>query len=190
MNQWVISDTHFGHRNIIDYCHRPFSSVGQMDETMITRWQERVKPDDIVYHIGDFGLTQGDAVTKILPRLPGHKYLILGNHDKSAERMMEFGFDLAVESMVIRAFGRLLYLCHRPQKFLPTYHGNGAPAEQIDYVLHGHIHNSTPSERAKYTNKGELVDIPSFNINMSVELWNYEPVTVTSVIKKKRTGVI
>ena len=150
-----------------------------MDRTMIDRWRERVKPDDIVYHLGDFSITKADFPTRILAELPGKKILVLGNHDKSAARMMEFGFDFACESMTIVEQNTRLFLVHRPQRQIPP---------DTAYVLHGHIHNSTPEERAKHTAKGEIVIIPQFNINMCVEMWNYEPVTIRHILSKVRRG--
>ena len=54
MKFWYSSDSHFHHRRIIEYCSRPFPSVEEMNQVMIERWNEVVKPDDIVYHCGDF----------------------------------------------------------------------------------------------------------------------------------------
>jgi len=51
---FLISDTHFGHEKIIQYANRPFESLGAMDETMIERWNERVREHDKVIHLGDF----------------------------------------------------------------------------------------------------------------------------------------
>jgi len=51
---WFTSDTHFGHFNIIEYCNRPFKTVDEMNSKLIRFWNERVKPDDIVYFLGDF----------------------------------------------------------------------------------------------------------------------------------------
>lgn len=184
MTPWVTADSHFGHEKIIEYCSRPYKCAGQMDEDLIRRWNNRVKPDDLVYHLGDVGYAKGTQEIKtedtylgrMIARLNGKKILILGNHDKSAARMMEFGFDFACEEMVITAVQRRLRLVHRPQLVA----GPG-----IDYVLHGHIHNSTPEERAKHVHKGEIVSIPSFNINLSVEMTNYEPVPLEWVVKRK-----
>ncbi len=175
--EWIISDTHFGHRNIIDYCRRPFSNASHMDSVMIRRWQERVKPTDIIYHLGDFGMVREDHAARILKQLPGKKILILGNHDKSAKRMIEFGFDFACEAMLVKPDGlnHLLYLVHHPQQVKPL---------AANYVLHGHIHNSTPEERRKLHKGTELVEIPKFNLNLSVEMTNYEPVSLVAFVKK------
>jgi calcineurin-like phosphoesterase family protein len=57
------SDHHFGHENIIRYCNRPFTSVQQMNEIMILRWNGAVLPEDEVYYLGDFAM-KSDLVPK------------------------------------------------------------------------------------------------------------------------------
>ena len=52
------SDHHFGHANIIQFSNRPFENVEAMNRAMIERWNEKVSPEDEVYHLGDFGLTK------------------------------------------------------------------------------------------------------------------------------------
>ncbi|WP_196894652.1 metallophosphoesterase [Aureivirga marina] len=79
------SDHHFGHKNIIKFCERPFANVEEMNETLIARWNEKIKPEDEVYHLGDFGMTKdNELIAAILDRLNGTKYLIVGNHEGSA----------------------------------------------------------------------------------------------------------
>jgi len=51
------SDTHFGHRNIIRYCNRPFESVSEMGRELIRRWNAVVREEDEVWHLGDFSLS-------------------------------------------------------------------------------------------------------------------------------------
>lgn len=75
------SDTHFNHTNILQYCNRPFKTVDQMNETIITNWNNVVEPDDVVFHLGDFCLGGAEEWDKILDRLNGRIYLVLGNHD-------------------------------------------------------------------------------------------------------------
>lgn len=82
---YFTSDHHFGHSNIIQFCERPFSSIEEMNETLIQRWNEKVQPEDEVYYLGDFALTKNnDLVAEILDQLNGTKYLITGNHEGAA----------------------------------------------------------------------------------------------------------
>ena len=80
-NIWLISDTHFGHENILKYSNRPFSSVEEMDETLIERWNSVVRAGDKVYHLGDVFFGPKENFQKIWTRLNGSKRLIVGNHD-------------------------------------------------------------------------------------------------------------
>ena len=83
---FLISDTHFGHEKTCTVFKRedgsplrPFSSVEEMDEAMVKRWNERVRPKDKVYHLGDVVINR--KFLHILGRLNGDKVLIRGNHD-------------------------------------------------------------------------------------------------------------
>lgn len=80
---FFISDTHFGHKNIIKYDNRPFPSIQKHDETIISNWNETVSYEDTVYFLGDFAF---DKVAKIYDRLAGTKVFIKGNHDKQLYR--------------------------------------------------------------------------------------------------------
>jgi calcineurin-like phosphoesterase family protein len=85
-------DTHFGHRNMIKHANRPYSSVEEMNEDIITRWNKVVNKTDIVVHLGDF------CFGKPLPYLEalnGEIWLVLGNHDyKHINRHFEHTFDI------------------------------------------------------------------------------------------------
>ncbi len=78
------SDHHFGHENIIRFCKRPFSNAKEMNEVMIQRWNEKVGPNDMVYHLGDFALKSKDDLATILDQLNGKIHLITGNHEAAA----------------------------------------------------------------------------------------------------------
>ena len=78
---WVTSDLHFGHKNIIRYSKRPFKDVEDMNEQLIQRWNDRVSPDDIVFNLGDFAFLKPEQIAKILSRLNGKQYFVMGNHD-------------------------------------------------------------------------------------------------------------
>ena len=83
---FLISDTHFGHEKTCTVFKRedgsplrPFSCAEEMDEYMVKAWNERVKPNDKVYHLGDVVISR--KYLSILSRLNGDKVLIRGNHD-------------------------------------------------------------------------------------------------------------
>lgn len=78
---WFTADTHFGHRNILTLgSGRPFSTIEEHDEALVERWNEVVRPQDTVWHLGDVALSL-PHVERCVPQLNGHKYLVAGNHD-------------------------------------------------------------------------------------------------------------
>lgn len=74
--------THFDHANIIPLAHRPFESVDEMNEVMVERWNSVVRPNDTVYHLGDFAYGRHHEWRK---RLNGNVQFVLGNHDDERE---------------------------------------------------------------------------------------------------------
>lgn len=132
---WFTSDTHFGHKNILEYEKkaRPFDTIEEMHEVMIERWNSVVKPKDIVFHLGDFCF--GKQWLPIAKRLNGYKRLILGNHDKYATASYLKYFD--------KLYGMIYWercvLSHMP------VHQNGLGARWLLNV-HGHLH----SNKVKY----------------------------------------
>ena len=102
---FVISDTHFGHGNIIKFVDdkgeiirkhpsgRPFETVHEHDELVIQRWNETVTPEDYVYHLGDVAINKQIIKHGLLSRLMGHKRLVRGNHDicDTRDYMKDFG---------------------------------------------------------------------------------------------------
>ena len=83
---FLVSDTHFGHTGVCKFTRndgvtklRPWDNADEMDEEMIKRWNETVRPNDKVYHLGDVVINR--KALKTLWRLNGDKVLIRGNHD-------------------------------------------------------------------------------------------------------------
>lgn len=83
MSIWVTSDQHFGHKNILKYCpeSRPFDSVEQMNDIVINKWNSVVRPDDIVYVLGDICMGATEDILKYVEQLNGKIILVIGNHD-------------------------------------------------------------------------------------------------------------
>jgi len=78
---YFTADEHYGHRNIIKYCKRPFGSVGEMDSELITKHNEVVSKNDVVIHAGDFTLAKKLQAEKYIARLNGTHIFLSGSHD-------------------------------------------------------------------------------------------------------------
>jgi len=151
------SDHHFGHANIIKFCNRPFKDVQEMDEVMIQRWNEKVKPNDTVYHLGDFGLTSKENLAAILEQLNGKVHLIVGNHEGAAlqnrkrfEWIKEY-YELKVKDVDCSNGVQRIILFHYAMR---TWRGFG----RGNWHLYGHSHGNLP----------DLEDSLSFDIGVDV----------------------
>ena len=78
---YFISDLHFGHRNILRFDCRPFSTIEEHDEYLINQWNDTVGTDDDVWILGDISWYSALKTVNILKRLNGKKHLCIGNHD-------------------------------------------------------------------------------------------------------------
>lgn len=172
MALFLVSDTHFGHANIIGYCDRPFTSVEEMNESLIKNWNSVVKPEDTVIHVGDFAFLPIEKAKKVCHKLNGKKILVRGNHDGSVEKMLEIGFTFVVESMTFNWMGRKLLFTHYPiepeKARLDILTEIGAFAH-----IHGHQHNGTPLVSGKSA------------YNVSVENIGYTPISFEQLFKSK-----
>jgi len=86
MKTFFTADLHFGHKNIIKHCKRPFLSVDDMDNTLVDNWNSVVSKGDVVYICGDVGMCRPEKLLNILCRLNGEKHLIFGNHDENIRK--------------------------------------------------------------------------------------------------------
>ncbi len=75
---WLISDTHFFHENIGEYCSRPDS----WQDLIIDNWNRWICPVDIVFHLGDLALGKKENAEALIPQLNGRLFLMRGNHDR------------------------------------------------------------------------------------------------------------
>ena len=129
------SDTHFFHGRIIELCNRPFHSVEEMNEALITNWNRVVPRDGVVFHLGDFAFGGPDEWNSILDRLNGKIHLILGNHDmRMARTEVMDRFSEVTLQKIISVDGRNILLNHYP--FL-CYSGEN----RGEWQLFGHIHS-------------------------------------------------
>lgn len=134
-NVWFTSDTHFGHKNIIRFCGRPFRDVNGMDEELIRRWNKTVPKNGIVFHLGGFCNGNSREWNKIMSRLNGKVYHYSGNYDiRYIHQNSAHSFELATQQMCINVGGQSIILNHNP--FL-CYGGVYSDVWQ----LFGHVHS-------------------------------------------------
>lgn len=158
--KWFIGDTHFGHRGIITYepVYRPFKTVEEHDEELIKRWNEVVRTDDKVYHLGDFCLNR--SALAYGKRLNGRKILIMGNHDVfRTQEYLDNGFErlhgtLQFENLILTHVP-----CH-PQQLEYRFFAN----------VHGHLHSKC---------------LPDWRyLNVSCEHTGLRPITLEEVYSR------
>lgn len=183
-NIWVISDTHFGHENILKFVDSNtgnpvrghlFKDVDEMDQHMVDKWNETIKPGDLVYHLGDVFFGDREKFKAMWPKLHGSKRLIVGNHD-NIPFLASGGFFKKVQMW--RQFTEYnLLLSHVPLH--ETSLTRGAPGVNSKRMLniHGHIHqNQSP---------------PGLFYNVSVEAIDYTPQHIedlAAIAKQKMKG--
>ena len=77
------SDQHFGHRNVVKFCNRPYADEKEMGKALIENWNNVVGPDDIIVTMGDFfWFNDSQSIKRVVNQLNGTIYMVLGNHDK------------------------------------------------------------------------------------------------------------
>ena len=152
---WVTSDTHFHHRRILEYeaSYRPFKDIDEMNEELICRWNKKVGPNDIVFHLGDFSFGNRKRIKDTTSRLNGRKFLLLGNHDR--EHFYDW-IDLGFERVFRDPFlmDDKFIFSHEPLAEIPEGKVN----------VYGHVHGSS-----------HFNTVDSNRICVCVERWNCEP---------------
>ena len=189
MTTWFTADLHFGHRNIISYCDRPFDDVESMTDALIDRWNQVVADDDVVWVLGDFALGRIADTLPLAGRLRGRKVLLAGNHDRCwaghdrrveewTERYLDAGFDEIVQgSTTMGLGGETVLLCHFPYR--GDSHGKDRyidhrPVDRGAWLLHGHVHE-------QWAEQGRM-------INVGVDVRGYRPVADTAIAAIIRAG--
>lgn len=158
-NIWFISDTHFGHENIIVYSRPDFKTVEEMESVIIENWNRTVGEQDLVYHLGDFAWTTAHA-KRVRPLLNGTIRLVVGNHDDIPSLAAAGLFQRLYMWKQFREFG--FTATHLPMRGEQLRHGR--------MNLHGHVH-------------GNLSGLESFHRDVSVESTGYLPVSLDNVVR-------
>jgi len=166
---YFISDIHFGHKKVIRFCQRPFKTVSEMNAAIIENWNSNISDSDRVFVIGDVFVCSHKKAAECVKQLNGHKILVKGNHDSGEKQMLNMGFDEFYRRYdYTMPDGRLALLQHFPCPDILV-------DSKYDLLIHGHIHIDEKVNGKK--------------INVSADIWNYTPVSVSDLCQlKTETG--
>jgi len=135
------SDTHFGHKGLINYGFRKgFTTIEEHDEALIERYNSRVSKSDRVYLLGDISFYSKTNTIALMKRLNGRKFIVWGNHDhslKSAVKSEPSIIEQSYDYKEITVGEQRLVLFHFP---ILSWHQVGKGS----WHLHGHSHNNLP----------------------------------------------
>lgn len=171
------SDLHLNHAKIIEYCNRPFKDVEEMNKTIISNWNARVRAEDTVFILGDLGFFKdGKVAHYFIKQLNGKKILIAGNHDlflrKKDFNDTDFLEVKAIKNVKDPFVGKTIVCCHYPMAVWDCQnYGN--------LHFYGHVHNNTARNHPiLYNIEGAY--------NVGTDLYNFFPVTAEEIISAKQ----
>lgn len=176
-NPWFTSDTHFGHARILEFEKglRPFKDLDEMNEQLVHNWNEVVKPDDKIIHLGDFSLGGPTVFHSILPRLNGRITLVGGNHD--TRKLSEY----------VDYFERVVGAWEIGQKIIATHipvHTSQLE-ERWNLNIHGHLHSHIiENEVVTYWNGHPNIskEPDTRYYNAGVDLNNLKPISLCEIL--------
>jgi len=160
------SDHHFGHRALLGErmsTRRPFASIEEHDETLISNWNAAVWPGDTVWHLGDFCYRCSEERARaIFYRLNGRKFLVRGNHDKIGARLPWDGIVDVARVVVPGPDGTVqgIWVSHYAHRVWPRMHYG-------DLHLYGHSHGTLPGTAA--------------STDVGVDCFGFRPVTLDEI---------
>jgi len=163
MNIWIITDTHFGHEKIIDFCNRPKNF-----EKSILKNMQCVRDNDVLIHLGDVAWKNEKYWNEIfLKTTKAKKWLVLGNHDKkSITWYLERGWDFVGDTISLDIYGKKILFSHIPIIDIG-----------YDINVHGHFHNIS-----SHYHEIELIAIRNKKHYLVYIEHHYRPVTLKSII--------
>jgi calcineurin-like phosphoesterase family protein len=160
VHTYFTADTHFGDPRVLRIDKRPFKDIPEHDAALVERWNAVVRPDDEVWHLGDFALhVREGRIADLLGGLNGRKHLIVGNNDGPATLAAE-GWASVQHYAELNLDGTGLVLCHYAFR---TWKNMGRG--WID--LHGHSHGKLGTQARQY--------------DVGVDLWDYRPVDLQTI---------
>lgn len=187
------SDWHIGHANVLKFDERPFATIDEMHNALVTRYNSTVPDNGICYFLGDMGNKPKD-ITPVIKRLKGIKVLIIGNHDHGINTMYNCGFDVVSYSASLYIGNNRVTMSHCPLlgirredttnmrggKAEENWHGESRDkhrrhslTDEGQFHLHGHIHSRK--------GKDQSVKILDKQFDVGVVANNYIPVSLSQI---------
>ena len=178
---FLVSDTHFGHAGVCRFTHqdtgikiRPWTDPNEMDEAMVKLWNDTVRPNDKVYHLGDVVINR--KALQIMDRLNGDKVLIRGNHDI---------FKLEDYTKYFRDIRGYHIMNNMILSHIPVHPDSKG---RFSANIHGHLHsNRVMKPRGVDVKTGEVLygkEIDPWYFNISVEQIGFKPILFEDVLKR------
>lgn len=183
---YTISDTHWWHSNILKLMPqtRKFSSIEEMNQTLIDNWNSAVSKEDTVYFLGDLAFCGTQKIETILKQLNYKKLIMIkGNHDRqtSNKRWLELGMSEVHEQLEIEYKEHKFLLCHFPyltgSETEDTRYLNLRPEDKELNLIHGHIH-SVPERKIRVTPKNTKM------YDVGVDANNMYPVSLDRIVEE------
>lgn len=205
--RYYISDLHFYHERLNEHMDcRGFASVEEMNEYMIRRWNEKVKPKDEVVILGDLSMGTVKQTNELLTRLNGLLYLVMGNHDRRYLDDPSFHMERFVwvkPYAEMRDNKRKIILSHYPIFCYNGQYRRNQNGEPMTYMLYGHVHDTRDeylvrqfkqlTRETLYQSKydKEPKPIPCNMLNCFCMYSDYQPLTLDEWIEnhKKRESL-
>jgi calcineurin-like phosphoesterase family protein len=132
--EWFTADFHLSHKNIINYCNRPFQDVEEMDRVLVSNLEKLVKHDDTLYYLGDLTFKE-EVAEKFFERFKELEiHYIIGNHDNQKVLSIAREYCSSVAHLKdIKLYNQPITLCHYAMRVWNKSHFNS-------WQLFGHSH--------------------------------------------------
>lgn len=146
---YIVSDLHFHHKNILKHCPvrqkicsaKDENDVEAWDKWIIEKWNNTVNKKDIVYILGDFIFGSQESAKKVLDKLHGKKFLILGNHDKGVDKLENYFEQITQQKLVTFKKSNFDFLDEDFQVFMCHYPMVTWASKHYGVInTHGHCH--------------------------------------------------
>ena len=152
---WFTADFHFDHNNILRYCGRPFANVEEMNRAILDNLNRRVKPNDILYFLGDFCMGTRERAAQFRRQIHCRRIIAVpGNHDKQVRKLTQ-EFHWLDNLAEVSVNSQRIVLSHYAMR---VWHHSSRGA----WHLYGHSH-------------GRLPELPAPSMDVGVDTHNFSP---------------